>query len=196
MDCSLTFFDCICLPPLLKEYGICDGIFLSAYRSGRATVTDRLIYYVKRERNGNVFDFLARELSKPVRDLLCAEGISTENVYAVPLPRRRRAVREIGFDQAKMLAASLAATIECEYKELLIRRMGGREQKMLNKEERILNLEKAFRLKEVLDLSGKTILLVDDVMTTGSGLRAAAELLAACGADRIVPVTVARTVTI
>lgn len=193
-DCGLTFYDCICLPPFLKEYGIRDGIFLSAYRSGRATVTDRLIYSVKRERDGAVFDFLAKELSKPVLDLLRAEEISAEDVYVVPLPRRRRAVRENGFDQAKLLAASLTAALGCEYRELLLRRRDGREQKALNKEGRILNLEKAFRLKGVPDLSGKTILLVDDVMTTGSGIRAAAELLKTCDAERIVPITVARTV--
>lgn len=192
--CGLSMIDCVCLPPLLTEYGIRDGIFLSAYRAGIETATDRLIFYVKAERDERAFDFLARELSRPVRDYMHTEALELDDVCVTALPRRRAKVREIGFDQAKVLAASLARELGCDYAELLIRKRGGREQKALNAEERFRNLQTAFRIKSSPSLSGKTVFLVDDVMTTGSGLRSSAELLIAYGASRVVPVTVARTV--
>lgn len=192
--CGLSMLDCRCLPPLLTNFGIRDGIFLSAYRAGGATVTDRLIYYVKSERDRRAFDFLARELSHIMRGYLRMEGIDSQDVIVTALPRRRAKVREIGFDQAKELAASLAFELGCEYRILLVRRRGGKEQKALNAEDRLRNLQAAFRLKGFSVLSGKTVLLVDDVMTTGSGLRSSAELLQKGGAHRVVPVTVARTV--
>ncbi len=195
-DCGLSFFDCVCLPPLLKEFGIRDGIFLSAYRLGGTTATDRLIYSVKSERNRLSFEFLAREMSRPIRDLLRAERIRTEDVIVTPLPRRRRAVRENGFDQAALLAEELADSIGCELRVLLARHRDGREQKLLGREDRLSNLKRAFRLKGAPVLSGKTVLLIDDVMTTGSSLRVAAEPLYGCGVDRVVPVTVARTVDV
>lgn len=193
-DCGLSYLDCICLPPLLKEIGIRDGIFLSAYRAGGGAVTDRLIYFVKRERDAFAFDFLARELSRPICTYLRSEEIPVESVYVVPLPRRRSAVRENGFDQAKELAVAITYATGLTYRALFLRRFGGREQKALNARERLLNLKRAFLLKGSPDLSGKTILLVDDVMTTGSGLRVATELLLKRGAARVIPVTVARTI--
>jgi len=192
--CGLSMTDCVCLPPLLKECGIRDAIFLSAYHSGGATATDRLVYYVKSERDGRAFAFLARELLPFVRDYMRMEGLDLEDVLVTALPRRRAKAREIGFDQAKELAVSLAREVGCDYAELLVRKRGGREQKALNAEERLRNLQAAFRIKGVPDLSGKTVLLVDDVMTTGSGIRSSADLLLRSGAARVVPVTVARTV--
>lgn len=191
--CGLAMLDCMCLPPLLSENGIRNAVFLTAYRSGGRTVPSRLIYYIKANRDGRAFGFLGRELSYRIRLLMRSESVSSEDTVVTFLPRRRQGMRENGFDQAEVLARVLAEELGCEFYRLIGRRRNGREQKTLNAEERRENLRNAFRLRSKKPLTGKCVLLVDDVMTTGSGIYACAELLLGAGAERVIPVVVART---
>lgn len=193
--CGLSPELCVCLPDALREKGIRDAIFLSFYRAGQRSVSDRMLYRIKSERDMRVFRFLAGALTERIIAFCTENGIDPQDAALTALPRRRRAVREHGFDQAVTLARAIAKASEIPYLTLLKRSRGGKEQKRLSGEERIENLRNAFSLAvKGACLTGKTVFLVDDIMTTGSGLSACAALLLDAGADRVIPVTVARTV--
>ena len=192
-SCGLSMRDCVCLPTLLTENGIRDGLFLTAYRTGGLTVPDRLILSIKSEKDRHAFSFLARELSYLVKRYVRDEELPSDRIVIAALPRRRRSVREKGFDHAVVLARALSAETGYPYLNCLARRHGGREQKHLGREERIQNLRNAFRYCGTDSVSGKFVFLVDDVMTTGSGLLACAEILLSAGAERVIPTVIART---
>ena len=65
-DCGLSPALCVCVPDALREKGIRDAIFLSFYRTGKRSVSDRMIYRIKSERDMRVFRFLADRLSERI----------------------------------------------------------------------------------------------------------------------------------
>ncbi|GAA5500636.1 hypothetical protein Dxin01_00358 [Deinococcus xinjiangensis] len=119
----------------------------------------------------------AREMARPLGQALAA-GVPAEwqiaAVVAVPLHGRRQ--RERGYNQAELLAQEIAAQLGVPYLSLLTRTRATEQQAKRHASERAGNLKGAFRLSGTLP-SG-TVLLVDDVMTTGATLLACKEALA------------------
>lgn len=194
-SCGEAMIDCICLPPLLQER---DEVFslsaVTSYRGGQSTVPVKTILYLKENRDGRVFDFMARELRHGLLREIEAIGYDGDEVILTALPRRRSAVRTHGFDQAEVLARALSRETGYAYRRLLARKGKAREQKLLKAEERLRNTEAAFVLRHDIDLSGKCVVLVDDIVTTGSGILAGAELLSEAGAETVMAAVIARTV--
>ncbi len=113
-------------------------------------------------------------------------------VMAVPLHRVRQ--RDRGFNQSGLIAKKLAAGLGLPYREPVIRRVNTPSQTNLSGESRRRNLEGAFALRKSADVSGKKIILVDDVFTTGSTVNEISLLLKAGGAARVFVLTPARAV--
>ena len=67
-----------------------------------------------------------------------------------------------------------------------------RRQNELSREERLVNLNGAFRVKDGTDICGSNILLIDDVMTTGATLNECAGVLLSGGAKSVTCFTLAR----
>ncbi len=63
----------------------------------------------------------------------------------------------------------------------------------LTREERIANLRDAFRVTDPERVKGRTVIVVDDVMTTGTTVSECARVLKKAGAERVWAATVART---
>ncbi|BAN98924.1 phosphoribosyltransferase [Plautia stali symbiont] len=102
-------------------------------------------------------------------------------VLSVPLHRRRAWQR--GYNQAALLAKPLARWLGCEYREGLRRVRHGAVQHSLSARARKSNLRGAFRLE--MAVRGRHILLIDDVVTTGSTVREISRLLLAQGAASV-----------
>lgn len=77
---------------------------------------------------------------------------------------------------------------------LLLRVRPTKVQAGLSRRERRLNLKGAFELSRWKDVEGKTVLLVDDVFTTGATLNECAKILKSNGARRVNVLTLARVV--
>jgi predicted amidophosphoribosyltransferase len=112
----------------------------------------------------------------------------TWSVCAIPLHASRYHQRL--YDQAELLASELAKCLGLPFIGALERTRATQRQVGLSEAARVANVDGAFRA--VANVTGRRLLLVDDVFTTGSTARAAARALIEAGALEVVVVTVAR----
>lgn len=113
-------------------------------------------------------------------------------VVPVPLHWRRRMAR--GFDQTWLLASHACAHAALPPPtSALWRRRAAPAQSSLPAIERAANLRGAFAVRRGIEVAGRAVILVDDVITTGATLRAAAAPLLAAGAARVLGIALART---
>lgn len=101
----------------------------------------------------------------------------------VPVPTATRRARQRGYDQARLLARELARRTRLPYHDCLARH-GQTHQHGLSRSERQTQLSAAFRATRPHRVRGADIILVDDVITTGATLEAAAAVLKTAGAAK------------
>ena len=110
----------------------------------------------------------------------------------VPVPLHPARERERGFNQAALLAELLARKIHRPLRPVLERIRYTTTQTAYDRAERMENLRDAFRLRKNRDVRGLHVLLIDDVLTTGSTLSECARVLKAAGAISVHAATAAR----
>jgi ComF family protein len=133
---------------------------------------------------------LARPLADKMRPALARFG-PIDLVVPVPLYWTRRWAR--GFNQSALLARRLAGHNKLAFQPRALRRIRRTEaQAGLSDVQRVENVRGAFAAPD--SLVGRRVLLVDDVMTTGATLAAAAQALRAAGAAYVGALTLARAV--
>ena len=175
---------------------VCGLVSVVGYTSGKAEgIPERLIYHLKHKDESRVFKYAAREMWPLLCDILQTRDASQENILITYPPRRRSALVKEGFDQARRLAEALSKLSGWPVETLLERTLSGRRaQKKLNAEARAENAVKAYRIsRDVVELSNTTVILVDDLYTTGATLRTCADLLIETGAARVILATLGRT---
>ena len=121
------------------------------------------------------------------------EGIDGEwdEISWVPVSRKRR--RERGFDQAEYLCDAVANELGVKPVPLLVKHRHTRAQSSTGgAEKRKANIAGAYHLRKGADVTGKRILLLDDIITTGSTISECARTLGLAGADAVYCATVAR----
>ncbi len=114
--------------------------------------------------------------------------------YVLPMPLHPAKLRERGFNQSLLLAATVARALGIKLLPDICQRVRNTPpQSALPWKERAKNVRNAFRCD--LDLTGKHVALVDDVLTTGSSLNALAKAVHHRGASQISAWVVARTLS-
>lgn len=112
-------------------------------------------------------------------------------LVVMPVPTATSRVRGRGYDQAKLLAREMSRQAKLPYLDCLVRR-GQTHQVGSSRDQRLLQLQGAFRVASPQKVRGKHILLIDDVLTTGATLEEAAKLLKAHGAAQVQAMVFAR----
>ncbi len=123
-------------------------------------------------------------LAKPLGRLMSqALGASEpfDGVTWVPMTKRKK--RQRGYDQSELLARSAAKALKLPVLPLLKKVRETDVQHELSKKGREKNVKKAYQAGP--EAAGKSLLLVDDIVTTGSTLRECAGALYAAGAKRV-----------
>ncbi len=115
-----------------------------------------------------------------------------DRIVPVPLPLLRRLRR--GYNQAALVARELGRQLEIPVNARALRRRGlGKPQASLPSSRRPANVRGAILLRRRADVVGRSILLVDDVWTTGATLAECSRVLRRGGARRVVAFSLART---
>lgn len=139
--------------------------------------------------------FLASRLAAAVEVLLQSAGSPANAVVLVPVPSAPAAVRDRGFDAtwalAKRAARMLQRQMPVRSGRLLRQARPMRDQAGLNADQRATNLQGAFRAATVVP--GQLVIVVDDVVTTGSSLTEATRALREGGHRVVGAATVAAT---
>ena len=147
------------------------------------------VYTLKYRKHAAAARFMGAQMAREIRKYpeLCAVNC----IIPVPLVARRNKAR--GFNQSELLARELAAHLHLPADSTaLLRVRDTGSQTRLNRAERLQNVRGAFTCTAPERIRGKTVLLVDDVCTTGATLEACATALRAAGAKRVVGFTYAR----
>lgn len=144
------------------------------------------ILSMKRRPNGR----LGLRLASHLIALYRSQGWRANLVVPIPLAPSRR--RQRGYNQVDLIGRPLAVELALPYVEgVLVRRHETEPQFELNVSQRWENMRGAFQANPT-PLKGVTVLLVDDIMTTGATLDAAARALKAAGAKRVFALTLTR----
>ncbi len=144
---------------------------------------DRMIHSLKYAHQLALAPWLGAQLAEAVSSL------SFDGIVAMPLHESR--LRERGFNQALEIARPVATTRKIRLSEqFILRTRTTQVQAGLPLKARHANLRGAFECTR--DLSGKTILLIDDVMTSGATVDECARILQLHGADEVHVAVVAR----
>ena len=192
-ECSHEAEKCRCMPPLLKKDKIVALRRIFFYSKKKSSeVQNRLIYYLKKNKSKRVSAYLSRELLSIINSEIARLDIDKIPLI-VGVPRSRGALYEYGFDQADMLCRALSERCGLEYCAVLKRKRGGKAQKSLTAGERRKNIKDLIYAdkKLVSCVNGRTVILIDDVVTTGASMSACIHVLRECGAENIVCIAIA-----
>jgi competence protein ComFC len=112
----------------------------------------------------------------------------------VPLPLHPNKPKSRGYNQSALLARHIASTINASLNtNVLVRVRETENQAGLARSERIKNVQNAFDSRKQRKLKDKTILLIDDVITSTATIREASSTLLKAGAKSVSVLSLARS---
>lgn len=150
------------------------------------SIAKSLIHQLKFERVLEVSSIISKVMNVEFVEVL------PNGIVVTPLPTATSRVRQRGYDQAALIAHDFARTAALPYRETL-RRVGQQRQTGSDRKHRVKQMSNAFIVRSHIE--GIThALLIDDVMTTGASLEAAAHTLKKGGVERVSALVFARAV--
>lgn len=157
-----------------------------------------LIHLLKYDQVVPAARVLGHMLAEAIRKLEIPESaFASGTLLVVPVPLYRSKRRQRGFNQAELLARAALKKLAIPNFELaanVLERVRATESQIgLTRPQRTLNIRGAFRVVHLNKLAGRTVLLVDDVLTTGTTASECARVLKKAGAKQVLVATVART---
>jgi ComF family protein len=146
----------------------------SLFRFEKGSAYQALLHDLKYRGNRKIGVYLGRLLGQELKHTSFS-GCD----MLVPVPLHRKRLNQRGYNQSEIIARGVSEVTGIPVITNLLRRTGySRSQTSMNRQERFENISMAFSLNPVsTDLSGKKILIIDDVITTGATLEACSQVL-------------------
>lgn len=133
-----------------------------------------LIHELKYKGNRDAGHFLGVEMAKEIIQSPLYEGVD----FIVPVPLHPKKIKIRGYNQSEVIANGMTEVMKAPMnKDVLVRQVATSTQTKKSREARWQNVKDIFVLKETALFEGKHILLIDDVITTGSTIEACANTL-------------------
>ncbi|WP_312645232.1 ComF family protein [Hydrogenoanaerobacterium sp.] len=166
--------------PLLPYTAPLDGLSAAFAYSGAGAA---LMREFKFHHQTHCYHLLLQEsFEKQVRETYEKYNID----MIIPIPMYRDAKRERGFNQAEHIASNLAKSMGVPCRADIMQKVcANRVQHHLSKSERVNNVRGVYQVALPQTVRGKTVLLVDDITTTGATLLECAAVLKAAGAVQV-----------
>lgn len=160
------------------------------YRYNKNARIQRLMHKIKYKEGQNIGMYLGRIFGNSVHQLSWSQDID----MIIPVPLHPKKLRIRGFNQAEKIAVGLSETM---YKpiniEILQRSIFTETQTRKSRIQRWKNVQDVFEVREdkILELQGKHVLFLDDIITTGATMESGIKALLEAGASEVSVATLA-----
>lgn len=135
-------------------------------------------------------NFLAGKiLTDFIINMLSSYKLEADLITSIPTTKKK--IRQRGFNQSEVLAEGVADALNMPYIRTLYKAKESREQKSLSKKLREENIKGMYIFNSKQNISGKKIILLDDVITTGATINECSRILYKNGAKKVIKVSVA-----
>ena len=168
---------------------------LGAASSYQNSILQKTIHYFKYRGITSLQFPLSQLLIKFIEQNNYLSFFAKKDIYVIPIPLSKRKLRQRGFNQAELLAQSVALYFHWNYSPNLLQRIKNNppQAQLKNKEERKNNVKGIFCFpSSTQTLKGKIIVLIDDVFTTGATMEEAARVLKKTRAKKIIGLVLAK----
>ncbi|USN53697.1 MAG: ComF family protein [Candidatus Nomurabacteria bacterium] len=154
---------------------------LIAVTSYQAPLVHEIIHGYKFKFWKGIYPFLGKHMARSLTE----HQPTLPNAILVPIPLHSSRLRFRGFNQSAYLSRVVAEETNLISTDALLRVKATQQQARLQASDRIRNLANAFQIRPGLDFAEKSVILIDDVFTTGATLAAAAQVCKQAGAKRV-----------
>lgn len=159
------------------------GSLIASYALDYSPSVSSLVWEMKYGGKPGLAEFLARFLWLGAGDLFC---LAVRSRVLVPVPVHPRKRRERGYNQAEVLCRHVSSLSGIPVaRRALAKRRDTPSQAGLRREERLGNVAGSFEISDLAAVGGRSVILIDDVVTTGSTLRECAIALVKGGVKDI-----------
>ncbi|MGK9476108.1 ComF family protein [Melioribacter sp. OK-6-Me] len=132
--------------------------------------------------------YLGKTMGEEYKNIFMNEW-HIDSIVPVPLYHSKQAER--GYNQSYYIAKGIKSATGINVSKVLKRIRYTQSQTELTLSERMLNVKGAFKIKRFKKVTGKSLLLVDDVITTGSTVNECASVLLEAGANKVYATSIA-----
>ena len=179
--CQKQLSYCSCSTENLEKAKIFRLVKLTVYTPrSNDYVINQMIFKLKKKSEYHLVEFLSREMADSIKKVINPN----EDYIITYAPRSRKSILKYGYDHMEILSFRVAERLGLQFAHLL-KRKSGVEQKTLSYAERMKNIELTFDNSDNVNIEGRPIILLDDVVTSGATLCAGARKLRKNGASAI-----------
>lgn len=163
----------------------------------RDPIIKNALWALKYKNKRHVGEILGHELyERTLEDVADIKILSGTSILVIPVPLSVARKKERGYNQAEIIAKHFiahapAGTFELIPDTVIKIKNTPQQARIANRNKRLVNIKNAFRIKDDVIVRGRTIIVIDDVTTTGGTISEIMKLLKKSGAKKVVGFAVA-----
>jgi ComF family protein len=157
-------------------------------------ITENAIHLLKFKYASRAAWPLANLLINYFNQILNYSYLNISNFIVIPIPLSKKRLRWRGFNQSKLIAQIFADYFNLKLEtDILLRVKHSKPQSEINDvNQRKLNVNGCFQIQNENKIKNKNILLIDDIITTGSTMNEAVSILKLAGAQKIIGLAICK----